>query len=107
MKRKWQRKLGFLLCLSLGTGLGGTAQSADAESYKTPEYYSNTGLDLINAADAYALGYTGKGIVLGITDCFVKVTHPEFSNKLNSKTLSIVPEDYDWLQNAHATHVAA
>jgi len=105
MKRKWQRKHGVLLCLCLCTGLGGIAQCADAELYKTPEYYSSSGLNLINAADAYALGYTGKGIVLGITDLFVKLTHPEFIKKRNSKTVSIVPEDYDWSKYDHATHV--
>lgn len=105
MKRRWQRKLGIILCLCLSVGWDATAQCGDRESYKTSEYYFNTGLDLINAADAYALGYTGKGVILGIGDCFVKLNHPEFVNKLNSKTVSLVPKDYDWAEYYHGTHV--
>lgn len=105
MKRKWQRKLGIILCLCLSAGFDATAQCGDRESYKTSEYYFNTGLDLINASDAYALGYTGRGVVLGIADYFVKLNHPEFVNKLNSKTVSLLPEDYDWTEYFHGTHV--
>ena len=38
--------------------------SASIEEFQTEEYYGNVGLDLINAADAYSKGYTGKGITI-------------------------------------------
>ena len=37
--------------------------SASIEDFQTEEYYSSGGLDLINAAEAYTKGYTGKGSV--------------------------------------------
>ena len=40
------------------------ANSASIEEFQTEEYYGNVGLDLINAADAYSKGYTGKGITI-------------------------------------------
>ncbi|WP_094605918.1 S8 family serine peptidase [Sporomusa silvacetica] len=79
---------------------------ADAASFKTKEYYASTGLDLINAADAYALGYTGKGITLGVCDQYVQFYHPEFSSKTGSRYIGVPPSDYDWVENNHATHVA-
>ena len=40
--------------------------------------------DLINAADAYAQGYTGKGVTVGVADIgFVNLAHPEFAGKGN------------------------
>lgn len=45
------------------------AQSAgpatDPESWRTPEYRAQWGLDFINAAQAYARGVDGRGIVIG------------------------------------------
>ena len=37
--------------------------SASIEEFQTEEYYASN-LDLINAAEAYAKGYTGKGITI-------------------------------------------
>ncbi|WWV69708.1 Extracellular serine protease precursor [Sporomusa ovata DSM 2662] len=79
---------------------------ADAASFKTEEYYASTGLDLINATDAYALGYTGKGIKLGVCDEYVQFYHPEFSSKTGSGYIGVLPSDYDWVANNHGTHVA-
>lgn len=44
------------------------ANSASIEEFQTEEYYGSGGLDLINAAEAYSKGYTGKGITIGIND---------------------------------------
>ena len=73
MRRQWQRKVGLVLCLSLSLSFGGTAQGANPSDYETDEYTASTGLALIRASDAYALGYTGKGITLGIADNFVQI----------------------------------
>src|SRR5579871_6360703 len=39
-----------------------------ADAFRTAEYFRMGGLDQIRAADAYALGYTGKGVLIGIVD---------------------------------------
>ncbi|HWR37960.1 MAG TPA: S8 family peptidase, partial [Patescibacteria group bacterium] len=83
----------------------GTCETAD--SFKTPEYYNSTGLSFINAASAYSLGYTGLGVVLGICDDYVRLTHPEFIKKWQSGYVDAGPEDgYDWQQGGHGSHVA-
>lgn len=37
-------------------------------SFQTDEYNSNWGLDAVNAAEAYALGYTGEGVLVAAID---------------------------------------
>jgi hypothetical protein len=39
-----------------------------ADAFRTTEYLRMGALDQIRAADAYALGYTGQGVVIGIVD---------------------------------------
>lgn len=83
-----------------------------AEEFRTEEYYymgwgeGNNPLDTINAAEAYAQGYTGKGVTLGIVDDYVNLSHSEFLNKDNSYVIGKIPEDMDWSKNDHGTHVA-
>ncbi|MEI6287392.1 MAG: S8 family serine peptidase [Bacillota bacterium] len=85
-----------------------TAQfkEAAATDFNTAEYQASTGLDIINAAKAYELGYTGQGICLGICDLSIKFSHPEFVDKTNSYSFLSVPESYDWQQLGHGTRVA-
>jgi len=74
--------------------------------FKTPEYWASTGLELINAASAYAQGYTGEGIVLGIIDTPVRASHPELEGKVLGMLL---PTGYplgNWTEDAHGSHVA-
>ncbi len=104
MRIKRKRMLGILLGLSLYAGVGGTAYSAGPGDFETPEYQANHGLRLIRAADAYALGFTGNGITLGVADDFVQLTHREFAAKTNSHFITI-PQNYDWQANTHGTHV--
>src|ERR1700754_2015232 len=39
-----------------------------ADSFRTPEYNRLGALDAVHAADAYALGYTGAGVIVGVVD---------------------------------------
>lgn len=39
-----------------------------AASFRTAEYLSSWALDAIEAAEAYALGYTGDGVTIGVVD---------------------------------------
>ena len=73
--------------------------------FKTPEYYKAGGLDLNRAADAYALGYTGKGITVGETDFPVNFTSPELAPKTGSYDVEGVTA-FDWAKLSHGTHVA-
>ena len=87
--------------------------AANADSFRTDEYYGigKNVFDLINAADAYAQGYTGKGVTVGVADVgTVNFAHPEFSGKANNSvvydniTTAEVP--LTWVVIDHPTHVA-
>ncbi|UYO95204.1 autotransporter domain-containing protein [Pollutimonas sp. M17] len=87
-----------------------TAQGA-ASDFKTAEYLNQQGLDLVNAAEAYALGYTGAGVRVGILDSGIDAFHPEFrGGKIvggydfysNTPYRSGLGQDYD----GHGSHVA-
>ena len=63
--------------------------SSVVSDHETMEYKSNYGLGEINASDAYARGWTGKGAVLGVIDTWQDTDH----EKLNGKYLYY--KDYD------------
>jgi len=46
------------------------------ERFRTAEYRTLWGLDTIGAAQAYALGYTGKGVRVGVHDGGNFLDHP-------------------------------
>ena len=58
-----------------------TGVIGDSASWKTAEYKADWGLDAMHAADAYALGFNGKGAVVGMMDTGALDTHPEFSKE--------------------------
>lgn len=68
--------LGFLLP-------GAPSASAQSQSaWETPEYFRSGGLAQINAAGAYALGFTGAGVKVGVADSGLWTTHPEFAGRV-------------------------
>ena len=83
------------------------AKSADIEEFQTNEYYGSNGLDIINAAEAYSKGFTGKDITIGINDEPVNLEHSKFGLKTGSKYIgSLSLNGIDWKKNDHGTHVA-
>ena len=58
-----------------------TGVIGDSASWKTAEYKADWGLDAMHAADAYTLGFNGKGAVVGMMDTGALATHPEFSKE--------------------------
>lgn len=75
----------------------GTAQAApyvengrrgDAGSWRSAEFKADWGLGAIHADSAYAAGYSGKGVKLGIFDQPVYAQHPEFASP--GKVLTLV-----------------
>ena len=51
-----------------GTGSGGGTALLPSESFRTTEYRRTWALEAIHAAEAYALGYTGEGVTIGVVD---------------------------------------
>lgn len=84
---KTNKKLLSLIALSLLLAKPYNVFAASADSFRTDEYKAmgENVLDLINAAGAYAQGYTGKGVTVGVTDVgIVNFSHTEFSGKTGS-----------------------
>ncbi len=105
LSRTSQRRLGLLLGALVFGATNSIAYGADTTSFETKEYFGSNGLAIINAAQAYQRGYTGKGITLGVCDEYTFFLHPEFRSKLNSYTTLPVPSDYNWAGQTHGTHV--
>jgi subtilisin family serine protease len=56
------------------------------------EYKASWFLDKIDAARAYVMGYTGKGILTAVVDSGIDTTHPEFAGRISLLSGSFVPE---------------
>ncbi|SFD54574.1 subtilase-type serine protease [Bosea sp. CRIB-10] len=80
--------------------------------FATPEYNASYGLAQINAADAYALGLSGKGVLVAVVDSGIDLTHPEFAGRLSPLSRNFGfdlpdPNDiFDRDTTSHGTHVA-
>ena len=64
------------------TPADGAPPPPTAGDFETPEYNAQEGLGLVNAADAYERGLTGKNIVVAVVDTGLDVTHPEFQGQI-------------------------
>ena len=124
MKGSFSKKkktiLARAIVLGLCLGVFSHARAANPSGFETPEYFKSTGLDIINASAAYAKGYTGKGVTIGVSDDAVNFTSPEFSTKQNTtllpdvfptyqtyegKVYTVEDEKY-WSFFDHGSHVA-
>lgn len=110
---KTNKKLLSLIVLSMLLAKPYNVFAADADSFRTDEYKAmgENVLDLINAAGAYAQGYTGKGVTVSVTDAgTVNFSHPEFSGKTGSNVvfdgLESTEVPLTWAELMHPTHVA-
>ena len=85
------------------------ASAALPADFETDEYYASRALDVINASEAYALGYTGLGQTIGILDTAVRVDHPELAGRADTMPLlddgQALAPIWDG-NNLHGTHVA-
>jgi subtilisin family serine protease len=117
LKKKIMKKYNFVT-LSLFAILLVSSQAQTAGFYETPEYYGNWGLEKIGAASAYDLGFTGKGVLVGIRDSGFDIGHSEFQNRITMPfalvTSSLQPgapfrleyPEQDSNDLLHGTHVA-
>ncbi|MGW0753361.1 S8 family peptidase [Streptomyces sp. NPDC002587] len=60
---------------------------------------------LIGAPEAWAAGYTGKGVKVAVLDTGIDVNHPDFAGLIDG-TASFVPGEGVTDFNGHGTHVA-
>lgn len=111
---KTNKKLLSLIVLSLLLTKPYNVFAADADSFRTDEYKAmgENVLDLVNAAAAYAQGYTGKGVTVGVADVgIVNFSHPEFSGKTGSGVvfdgLESTEVPLTWENVYHPTPVAS
>lgn len=58
---------------------------AGADAFRTAEYNRMGALDAIRAADAYALGYTGAGVTIGIIDFNFELASTEVNYTADSR----------------------
>lgn len=90
-----------LSALAVAVCLGAVGQAAannyieqgvagDPASWRSSEYNAEWGLGAINADKAYAAGYSGKGVKVGIFDQSVYAKHPEFVG--TDKVINLVTE---------------
>ncbi|MGZ9570589.1 autotransporter domain-containing protein [Alcaligenes nematophilus] len=70
-----------LLSLTL-PGIVHADSESSLEQWHTKEYKRQPGLDMINAAKAYSLGFTGKGVTVGYLDSGIQANHPEFAGAI-------------------------
>lgn len=79
-----------------------------AEGFKTQEFKNSTGLEAIGANKAYALGYSGKGITVGMVDTPVYSKHSELSGDKKIQKYGYGSDDLFSIFNDrdHGTHVA-
>lgn len=101
-----------LACVTAASMLFNAVSASEAD-FQTKEYFASNGLDLINAASAYAQGFTGKGVLIGLLDTPMREDHPELSGKFEvvgalDKDGNSVPNPTVWTQEeSHGTHVAS
>ncbi|CAM3707853.1 autotransporter serine protease [Bordetella bronchialis] len=71
------------LCVPvLAYGQVGPATLLDPAQFRTDEYRASWALEAIHAADAYALGYSGKGVRVGVVDDGDILAHQEFAGRI-------------------------
>jgi subtilase-type serine protease len=96
----------FLVMLSAFM-LNGFLYAQNAASFKTPEYNLQWALEQINAAQAYAAGFTGKNVVVTVLDSGINPSHPELAGKITNNSYDFLTGSSDLLDYSnHGTGVA-
>lgn len=60
-------------------------QAGNTKSWESAEYLKDWGLTSMNASTAYALGFNGSGVKIGVMDSGVLLNHPEISRRSNPR----------------------
>ncbi|WP_233149171.1 autotransporter outer membrane beta-barrel domain-containing protein [Shimwellia pseudoproteus] len=102
--------VGFITLIPLSSASSVTPEAQTIEYWRTPEFMSQWGLESIGAEYAYARGYSGKDIAIGILDEAL-FEHPEFKDKLtiispDDPLNAAVLDDGSLELGLHGVHVA-
>ncbi len=106
MLKKTKKRLLTTVVLAALLSSNGIVLGADAKTFRTPEYETMGALDYIHAADAYAKGYSGKGVMLGIIDTALRKEQEEFAGK-KIKSNYTYGNEIVWSDVYHGTSVAS
>ena len=75
---------------SCGGGGGGGSGGTGGSSALVAEFNANYGLTNIGAARAFNAGSTGAGIIVGVVDTGIDLTHTEFTGRISANSTNIV-----------------
>src|SRR5690606_17322409 len=93
---------------TLAAGQG--AHASHPADFETPEYFALGALQQVNAAQAYAWGYTGGGVTVGVVDSGLAAAHPEFQGQFGGGYDFFVQRPMDGTTNydglGHGSHVS-
>ena len=94
------------LALLATTSASITVAQEQASDFTTQEFRANWALLPINTLEAWTLGFTGKGVTVGIADGPMQFNHPEFEDRVTTpRPAPAFPlAGFDVPQ--HGTHVA-
>src|SRR5690349_13340075 len=53
------------------------AAPASASDFRTSEYNQSWALEAVHAADVYARGFTGAGVIIGVVDFNIDLAQPD------------------------------
>lgn len=103
--------LRFLLLGSVALWPDTGLEAQGLSVWETPEYFRSGALAQINAAQAYARGFTGAGVLVGVADSGLDARHPEFYGRLVPgfdflTNKPILPGNAGTDTSDHGTHVA-
>ena len=84
-----------------GNSIGTQVGEGDRLDFETTEYQASTGLDNINASHAYARGFTGQGVTVGVIDTGIDIDHVDFQNQITT-AVDIQDNTLDGLSHSFA-----
>lgn len=88
-------------------GQDGRPAGSSPDGFRTGEYRALWALEAVHAADAYALGYTGKGVRVAVIDDGDFLDHAEFADRVGPWTQSGPSRSAPaWRVGGHSTAVS-
>lgn len=92
----------FIYIIMASSLIAAPVAAMNMSEFETSEYQANWGLGAINASMAYAKGWTGKGVLIGIIDGGYDASHIDLASQI------FVDDSYvfNYIYGTHGTHVA-
>ncbi len=70
--------------------MGGGSDGDTPPTLTESEYFANVGLRLVRADDANARGATGAGVLVGVVDSGIDLTHAEFAGRIDPDSINLI-----------------